>query len=125
MLKAIYAQKSKRAARERVKLVVAELMEMKLQEAARKIEAGIEKTLSYCEFPREHWTRNRTNNVIERLNREVRRRTRVVGAFPDGNSALILVCARLCHVAGTRWDNKKYMNMSHLEAVQENTSWII
>ena len=43
--------------------------------------------------------RIRTNNVIERLNREIRRRTRVVGTFPDGNSALMLVCARLRHVA--------------------------
>jgi transposase-like protein len=62
-------------------------------------------------------TRIRTNNVIERLNREIRRRTRVVGCFPDGNSALMLVCARLRHVAGTQWGNKKYMNMRHLEAM--------
>ena len=71
---------------------------------------------------REHWTRIRTNNVIERLNREIRRRTRVVGSFPDGNSALMLVCARLRHVAGTQWGNKKYMNMKHLEAAVEDAS---
>ena len=67
-------------------------------------------------------TRIRTNNVIERLNWEIRRRTRVVGTFPDGNSALMLVCARLRHVAATQWGNKKYMNMKHLEAVSEDTS---
>ena len=89
---------------------------MKLKEAAKKVEDGIEETLTYCDFPSEHWTRIRTNNVIERLNREIRRRTRVVGSFPDGNSALMLVCARLRHVAGTQWGNKKYMNMKHLEA---------
>jgi len=83
---------------------------MKLKEAAKKVENGIEETLTYCDFPGEHWTRIRTNNVIERLNREIRRRTRVVGTFPDGNSALMLVCARLRHVAGTQWGNKKYMN---------------
>ena len=77
-------------------------------------------TLTYCDFPSEHWTRIRTNNVIERLNREIRRRTRVVGTFPDGNSALMLVCARLCHVAGTQWGNKKYMNMKHLEAALDD-----
>ena len=60
--------------------------------------------------------------VIERLNREIRRRTRVVGSFPDGNSALMLVCARLRHVAGTQWGNKKYMNMKHLEATLEDAS---
>ncbi len=78
---------------------------MKLKEAAKKVEDGIEETLTYCDFPGEHWTRIRTNNVIERLNREIRRRTRVVGTFPDGNSALMLVCARLRHVAGTQWGN--------------------
>ena len=66
-----------------------------------------------------NWTRIRTNNVIERLNREIRRRTRVVGCFPDGESALMLVCARLRHVAGTQWGNKKYMNMKHLEEVED------
>ena len=63
---------------------------------------GIEETLTYCDFPGEHWTRIRTNNVIERRNREIRRRTRVVGTFPDGNPALMLVCARLRHVTGTQ-----------------------
>ena len=63
---------------------------------------GIEETLTYCDFPSEHWTRIRTNNVIERLNREIRRRTRVVRTFPDGNSSLMLVCARLRHVTGTQ-----------------------
>lgn len=100
----------------KAKAVVAELRTIKLKEAAKKVEDGIEETLTYCDFPGEHWTRIRTNNVIERLNREIRRRTRVVGTFPDGNSALMLVCARLRHVAGTQWGNKKYMNMKHLEA---------
>ena len=77
---------------------------------------------TFCDFPYEHWARIRTNNVIERLNREIRRRTRVVGTFPDGNSALMLVCARLRHVAGTQWGNKKYMNMKHLEATLEDVS---
>ncbi len=115
MLKAIHAQESKSAAKEKAKLVMAALRDMKLKEAAAKIESGVEETLTYMDFPYEHWTRIRTNNVIERLNREIRRRTRVVGTFPDGNSALMLVCARLRHVAGTQWGNKKYMNMKHLE----------
>ena len=120
MLKAIHAQESKKASREKAKAVVAELRAMKLKEAAKKVEDGIEETLTYCDFPSEHWTRIRTNNVIERLNREIRRRTRVVGTFPDGNSALMLVCARLRYVAGTQWGNKKYMNMKHLEAALDD-----
>ena len=83
---------------------------------------SVEETLTYYDFPSEHWTRIRTNNVIERLNREIRRRTRVVGSFPDGNSALMLVCALLRHVAGTQWGNKKYMNMKHLEAAIEDAN---
>ena len=114
MLKAIHAQESKKASREKAAAVVSELKAMKLPEAAKKVEAGIEETLTYCDFPSEHWVKIRTNNVIERMNREIRRRTRVVGAFPDGNSALMLVCARLRHVAGTQWGCKKYMNMKRI-----------
>lgn len=120
MLKAIHAQESKKAARAKASLVVEELRAIKLPEAAKKVEDGIEETLTYADFPTEHWSRIRTNNAIERLNREIRRRTRVVGAFSDGNSALMLVCARLRHVAGTQWGNKKYMNMKHLETASQD-----
>ena len=47
--------------------------------------------------------------------REIRRRTRVVGAFPDGNSALMLVAARLRHIAGTKWGTRRYLSMEPLE----------
>lgn len=57
------------------------------------VEDGIEETLTYCVFSSEYWNRIRTNNAIERQNWEIRR-TRVVGSFPDDNSALLLVCAR-------------------------------
>ena len=76
----------KSAAREKAKAVAEELRSMKPKEAAKKVEDGIEETLTYCEFPSEHWICIRTNNVIERLNREIRRRTRVVGSFPDGTT---------------------------------------
>ncbi len=118
----IYLRRNWGGEYENVAVLVAQLREMKLKEAAKKVEDGIEETLTYCDFPSEHWTRIRTNNVMERLNREIRRRTRVVGCFPDGNSALMLVCARLRHVAGTQWGNKKYMNMKHLEAALEDAS---
>jgi putative transposase len=54
------------------------------------------------------------NNPLERLMREIRRRTRVVGAFPDGQSALNLAAARLRHIAGTRWSAKRYLDMNLL-----------
>ena len=51
--------------------------------------------------------------------REIRRRTRVVGAFPDGKSALMLVAARLRHVAGTRWGTRKYLDMDRLHEMEK------
>lgn len=113
MLKAIHGQESKKAAREKAQAVIAELRRMKLKEAAGKLEKGIEETLTYMVFPYEHWSKLRTTNLVERINREIKRRTRVVGTFPDGNSALMLVCARLRHVAGTQWGVKRYMSMKH------------
>lgn len=119
MLKAIHAQENKEAARKKAEAVAEELRSMKLKEAVKKVCDSVEETLTYMDFPSEHWQKIRTNNVIERLNREIRRRTRVVGTFPDGNSALMLVCARLRHVAGTQWGGKKYMNMKHLEMQED------
>lgn len=114
MLKVIHAQECKEAASEKAKQVAAKLREMKLASAAKKLEDGIDETLSYMDFPSQHWSRIRTNNTIEHLNREIKRRTKAIGAFPDGQSALMLVCARLRHVAGTQWGAKRYMNMDHL-----------
>lgn len=117
MLKAIHAQEDKAAALEKATLVFEKLRSMKLAKAADKIESSIRETLTYMEFPAEHWSRIRTNNTLERLNREIKRRTRVVGTFPDGQSALMLVCARLRYVTGNQWGTKKYLNMSHLSTM--------
>jgi transposase-like protein len=65
-------------------------------------------------FPHEHRSRIRTNTPLERVSKELRRWTKVVGAFPDSKSALMLVAARLRHVAGTRWGTKRYMDMERL-----------
>ena len=114
MLKAIHAQESKEAAQEKAASIAAKLREMKLLSAAKKVEESVGETLTYMDFPTEHWSRIRTNNLTERVNREIRRRTRAIGAFPDGNSALMLVCARLRHVAASEWGSKRYMDMEHL-----------
>lgn len=120
MLKAIHAQESKEAARKKAQDIVEKLRSMRLNEAAKKVEDGIEETLTYMDFPSQHWLKIRTNNVIERMNREIRRRTRVVGTFPDGKSALMLVCARLRYVSGKEWGSKRYLCMKYLtEAATE------
>jgi transposase-like protein len=102
-------------------LVVAKLKVMKLAKAAALVATGIDETLQYCQFPPEHWRSLRTNNPLERLMREIRRRTRVVGAFPDGNSALTLVSARLRHVVGTQWGRKRYLDMTRLSGLEPST----
>ncbi len=78
MLKAIHAQESKKSAREKANSVAQQLREMKLPAAAKKVEDSIEETLTYMDSPTEHWNRIRTNNTIERVNREIKRRTRAI-----------------------------------------------
>jgi hypothetical protein len=78
----------------------------------RKVKGRI--PLTYDAFPDIHWQKIRTKNPLERIMRESRRRTRVVGAFPDGQSCLNLAAARLRYIAGTAWSTKRYMNMRPL-----------
>lgn len=119
MLKAIHAQEDRQAATAKAQAVADKLEEMKLRKAAQTVRDGADETFSYYEFPSEHWRQLRTNNMLERIMREIRRRTRVVGCFPDGNSALMLAAARLRHIAGTRWGTKQYMSMKRLEEMRK------
>jgi putative transposase len=114
MLKAIHAQEDAAAAQAKAEQVAEKLDALRLGKAAALVRTGVPETLMYMAFPREHWRSLRTNNMLERLMRELRRRTRVVGAFPDGESAVMLVGARLRHVAGTKWGTRRYLDMSHL-----------
>jgi len=119
MLKAIHAQEDKQAAREKALAVIEKLKAMKLHEAARVVEQGYEETMSYYDYPDKHWRQLRTNNALERVMKEIRRRTRVVGSFPDGKSALMLATARLRHLAGTKWSTRRYLNMDHLYELEK------
>lgn len=114
MLKAIHAQEDKETAKEKSKQVIKKLRDIKLTKAAEWIERNMDETLTYYDFPQTHWRHIKTNNPLERIMREIRRRTRVIGAFPDGNSALMLCAARLRHIAGTRWGIKKYLSMERM-----------
>ncbi len=122
MLKAIHAQESREAATEKAQAVIAELRRQKLTRAAELIEESIDETLTYYAFPDGHWRKIRTNNPLERIMKEIRRRTRVVGAFPDGQSCLNLAAARLRHIAGSNWSTRKYMNMAPLFTQQTSTT---
>src|SRR5579864_3387895 len=114
MLKAIHAQEDRRAAKSKAKEIVARLKELKLRTAAELVEQKVEETMTYYAYPSTHWRQIRTNNPLERIIREIRRRTRVVGAFPDGHSALMLAAARLRHIASTKWGKRRYMLMDLL-----------
>jgi len=115
MLKAIHAQENLEEATRKAASIGDKLVQMKLKKAGELVKEMAHETLSYYYFPQEHWRRIRTNNPLERIMREIRRRTRVVGAFPDGDSVLMLVAARLRHIAGTKWGMRKYLSMDYLE----------
>ena len=118
MLKAIHAQEDLSEAQKKARAVADKLEHMKLHKAAGRVREGVSETLGYYHFPREHWRQIRTNNPLERIMREIRRRSRVVGCFPDGNSALMLAAARLRHIAGTKWGTRRYMNMDRITEQQ-------
>lgn len=114
MLKAIHAQENREESMKKAAAVVTKLREMRLGQAADLVESSAHETLTYMKFPREHWRMIRSNNLLERVMKEIRRRTRVVGAFPDGNSALMLVAARLRHIASSDWSDRRYLDMERL-----------
>jgi len=119
MLKAIHAQEDRQAAEEKADAVVAKLKALKLPAAGELVREGIGETLTYYAFPDKHHRQIRTNNPLERIMREIRRRSRVVGSFPDGQSALMLAAARLRYIAGTKWGTRRYMNMDRLKELKQ------
>jgi len=122
MLKAIHAQEDAASAQAKATAVVEKLQTMKLKKAAEKVAESVTETLTYYRFPREHHRQIRTNNMLERVMREIRRRTRVVGSFPDGRAALMLAAARLRYVSGSRWGTRRYMDMNRLKEIEETES---
>ena len=108
MLKAIHAQESRDAGQEKADTVTGELQRQRMTRAAELVEESIGETLTYSAFPDSHWIKFRTNNPLDWIMKEISRRTRVVGAFPDGQSCLNLAAARLRHIAGSKWSTRKY-----------------
>ena len=115
MLRAIRAMGSREASEAKAPEVAAELDGMRLKGAAGAVGDGRAETPAYARFPREHWRRMRTSSAIERLSREIRRRARAVGAFPDGRGALMLVTAGLRHVAESEWGSRRHLDATLLE----------
>ena len=77
--------------------------ERALSSATKVLREGLSDALTFYQYPSQHWPRIRTNNPLERLLREVKRRLKVVGSFPDVESALMLATARLKWTQESTW----------------------
>lgn len=115
MLKAIHAMELREASKAKALAVALELDGMKLKEAAGVARDGYVEALTYARFPVVHWRRIRSNNAIELITRKTRRRTRIVGTFPDGRPALMLVTARRKYVAEGEWGSRRHLDVTLLE----------
>ena len=117
-LKAIFKVK-----REKTALALAEefveLYSGRFPKATSVFEAGIEDALTYLRYPGSHHARIRTTNVLERLFKEVKRRTRVVGVFPNETSASTLATEIMLR-SSEEWALKRYLTMDALEVVEES-----
>jgi transposase-like protein len=95
-----------------------ELYGKRFPKAVSVFEAGIGDVLSYLSFPGSHNAKLRTTNMLERLFKEVKRRTRVVGVFPNETSASTLA-TEIALRSSEEWALRRYLTMDALEAVEK------
>ena len=100
-------------AREMVEKVVGKYRKS-APEFTKWLEETIEEGLTVYQFPKEHWRKIRTSNGIERLNREIKRRTRVAVLFPNKASALRLVTGVIIEIHEDWVTGKRYLDMNPL-----------
>ena len=100
-------------AREMVEKVVGKYRKS-APEFTKWLEETIEEGLTVYQFPKEHWRKIRTSNGIERLNREIKRRTRVAVLFPNKASALRLVTGVIIEIHEDWVTGQRYLDMSPL-----------
>ena len=82
-----------------------------MPEAVECLNATFSQATTYYAFPEKHWVRVRSTNGLERLNNEIKRRIRAVGAFPDRASALRLITAVALRITAV-WRERRYLDMS-------------
>ena len=116
-LKAIFKVRREKTARELAKGFV-ELYGSRFPKAVSVFEAGIDDALSHLSFPGSHHARLRTTNMLERFFREVKRRTRVVGVFPNEVSVSTLA-TEIALRSTEQWVLKRYLTMDALEALEK------
>ena len=109
-LKAVFRVRREKTARALAEEFV-ELYKKSYPKAVSVFEAGIEDTLTYLSYPGSHHARIRTTNMLERLFREVKRRTRVVGVFPNETSAATLA-TEIALRSSEEWALRRYLTMN-------------
>ncbi len=117
-LKTIWHQENADEARHKAQRVI-EQYRKSLPAAMRTLEGTLEDSLTFYRFPREHGKMLRTNNPLERLMKEIRRRTKVAEQFPHEESALLLVTARLKRIH-EGWAERRYLDMAPLHELEQS-----
>jgi putative transposase len=120
-LKAIFKVRRQRTAQALAEEFV-ELYGKRFPKAVSVFEAGIEDALTYLNYPGSHHARLRTTNMLERLFREIKRRTRVVGVFPNETSASTLA-TEIALRSSEEWALRRYLTMDALEIEKPNPQY--
>ena len=117
-IRTVFAQPDREAAGQQLAEVV-EAMGSRWPKAAKVLEEAEEDALAFMAFPREHWTRIYSTNPLERLNKEVRRRTDVVGIFPDESSAQRLVGSVLMEIDDEWQVGRRYFSQESMRKLTQ------
>jgi putative transposase len=117
-IRTIFAQPNTEAAHQQL-TEVAQAMEPRWPKAATVLWDGEDEVLTYMTFPAEHWTRIYSTNPLERLNREVKRRTDVVGIFPDGAAVIRLVGSVLIEINDEWQAGRRYFSQASMRKLHE------
>ena len=118
LIRPLFGAEDREVARDRLSEAVAHL-EGKLDTVAALLEEAEEDLLAFYAFPSDHWRKLRSTNPLERLNREIGRRTDVVGIFPD-DAALIRLATMLCIEQNDEWlVGRRYLSAGSIEPLLE------
>lgn len=120
IIRTIFAQPSYEAAKSQLKRVVDELSG-RFPKAMEILKEAEEDVLAYMTFPKAHWQRIHSTNPLERLNREIRRRTDVVGIFPNRDSVIRLVGAILLEQQDEWSVGRRYFSLESMRQLTGKT----
>ncbi len=119
MLKTIFAQESKADAEAQWN-TVADALREKQDKLGIFMDASRDDVLAYMDFPREHWPQIASTNPLERVNREIKRRTDVIGIFPNDDAIIRLVGAIMLETNDEWTVARRYMSLETLARVNDN-----